>query len=211
MIGRGPRADLTVARYRRHADGYDATCKRTQPFRYEAVDRLRLKEGDVVLDAACGTGMSLPLLADAVGATGRVIGIELSPDMLRLARDKVTRHGWTNVTLLEGALEDAPIPANLDAVLCFYTHDVMRSRAALDNIFASAKPEAPVAVAGMKAFPWWTGVANLFTLVKAYPYMTTFEGLFRPWSLLEHYVPRLSVRTTQLGMGYIAHGAYRPR
>lgn len=205
------RPQVVISRYRRHAAGYDATCGRTQPFRCEAVARLGLREGDVVLDAASGTGMSFSLLRERVGVSGRVIGIELSPDMLALAEQKVARAGWSNVEAIEGALETADIPAPLDAVLCFYTHDVMRSKRALANIFSKTKPGARVAVAGMKAFPWWMAPLNAYTLAKAYPYMTTFEGLREPWDRLAHYVPDLSVRTTQLGMGYIAHGHYVPR
>ncbi len=203
-------ADVTISRYREHAAGYDATCGRTQPFRREAVARLGLRQGDVVLDAASGTGMSIPLLRERVGDSGRVIGIELSPDMASLAEERVARAGWKNVTLIEAALEDAEIPTELDAVLCFYTHDVMRSPAALSRIFARAKPGATVAVAGMKAFPWWMALANIYTFAKAHPYMTTFEGLRKPWDHLMRYVPDLSVRTTQFGMGYIAHGRFRP-
>ncbi len=200
------RPDVTIKRYRQHAAGYDATCGRTQPFRREAVARLGLSEGDVVLDAASGTGMSFSLLRDRVGESGRVIGVELSPDMIAVANDKIAANGWTNVEVIEGALETVDIPGPLDAVLCFYTHDVMRSAQALENIFASAKRDARVAVAGMKSFPWWMAAFNAYTYAKAYPYMTTFEGLRRPWDRLDAYVPDLSVRSTQFGMGYIAHG-----
>lgn len=204
------RPELVIARYRRHAAGYDATCGRTQPLRREAVARLGLREGDVVLDAASGTGMSFSLLRERVGASGRVIGVELSPDMLALAEDKIARAGWENVDVIEGALETAHLPEPLDAVLCFYTHDVMRSEHALSNIFSQTQPGARVAVAGMKMFPWWMAPLNAYTLAKAYPYMTTFEGLSKPWDRVARYVPDLSVRSTQLGMGYIAHGCYSP-
>jgi demethylmenaquinone methyltransferase/2-methoxy-6-polyprenyl-1,4-benzoquinol methylase len=200
----------TIARYREHAPRYDASCSRTQRLRIETVARLGLSPGDVVLDAASGTGMSFPLLRECVGDTGRVIGVELSPDMLRLSQQKVQRAGWQNMSLIESALEDAAIPDGLDAVLCFYTHDVMRSERALERIFARTRPGAAVAVAGMKAFPWWLTVANLYMMYKARPYMNTFEGLRKPWDLLQRYVPRLSLRSTQFGMGYIAYGRYEP-
>lgn len=200
-----------IDRYREHAAGYDASCYRTMPLRRETVAKLRLKPGDVVLDAGSGTGMSFPMLVPRVGEQGRVVGIELSPDMMRLAEDKVRDHQWHNVTLHEGLIERAPITEALDAVFCFYTHDVLRSEAALERIFQNTKPGARVAVAGMKMFPWFMAPLNLYTLAKAHPYMTTFEGLAKPWSLLARYVPDLQHRTTQLGMGYIAWGTAPPK
>lgn len=54
--------------------------------RYDAaVAELRLAPGQVVLDAGCGTGRALPALRAAVGATGRVLGADLTPAMLRTA------------------------------------------------------------------------------------------------------------------------------
>lgn len=201
-----PDPSIARERYRDHAAGYDASCRRTEPLRRATVAALQLQPGDVVLDAGSGTGMSFGLLQQR--RVGKLLGIELSPDMMALAHEKVDAAGWSNVTLLESTIEGAAIPYPLDAVLCFYTHDVMRSEASLDTIFAHTKPGARVAVAGMKLFPWWLGALNLYALAKAKPYMTTFEGLRAPWSLLQQRVPNLRVRSTQFGMGYIAHGTF---
>lgn len=197
---------VAIARYRDHAAGYDDSCRRTQPLRLETIAKLRLGPGDVVLDVGSGTGMSFEMLSPRVGASGRVVAVELSPDMMDLARQKVRERSYHNVSLVEASLEDAPIPDGLDAILCFYTHDVMRSPAALARIFAHAKPGARVAVAGMKTFPWYLAPLNVYALAKARPYMTTFEGLAEPWSHLRRWVGDLQWRPTQLGMGYIAWG-----
>ena len=53
-----------------------------------------------VIDVGCGTGLSFEALHRAVGMRGRIIGIEQSPEMIGKARDRVQRHGWRNVTLL---------------------------------------------------------------------------------------------------------------
>ncbi len=52
------------------------------------VDRCDLKEGDCVLDVACGTGVLVPILLEAVGPGGEVIGIDFAPEMIRHARAK---------------------------------------------------------------------------------------------------------------------------
>ncbi|MET9544144.1 class I SAM-dependent methyltransferase [Streptomyces sp. NPDC006627] len=52
-----------------------------------AVAELRLRPGSRVLDAGCGTGRALPALRDAVGASGVVLGADLTPAMLEAARE----------------------------------------------------------------------------------------------------------------------------
>ena len=56
--------------------------------------------GGAVLDLGCGTGLNLPLLADAVGPEGLVIGVDSSPSMLAVARKRIASS--TNIAVLEG-------------------------------------------------------------------------------------------------------------
>lgn len=70
--------------------------------RAATVERLALGTGDSVLDIGCGTGLNLPLLAEAVGPTGRVVGLDYSEGMLREARRRVEANGWDNVELVQG-------------------------------------------------------------------------------------------------------------
>lgn len=205
----GPDATRAVEKYRRHAAGYDASAARTMALRRRTIELLELDRGDVVLDVACGTGLSFALLRESVGPEGKVIGVEVSPDMLAQARARVASNGWTNVELVEAAMHDAPIGAPLDAILFNYTHDVLRSPAALERIFACARPGARVAVAGVKHPPWWLFPARLWRLANASPYLTTFDGLDRPWSLLERHVTGLEITPVMLGTNYI--GAARAR
>ena len=204
-----PDPQLAIARYRDHAAGYDASARRTLPLRRRTVAKLGLQRGQTVLDVACGTGLSFSLLRAGVGEAGSVIGVELSPDMLAVARERCAREGWHNVTLLESAMETAEIRGPVDAILFNFTHDVLRSPAALARIFASARPGARVAVAGMKLAPWWLAPLNLVVLWQARPYMTTFEGLGRPWSLLAPYLEGFERESVLFGTGYIGWGTVR--
>jgi ubiquinone/menaquinone biosynthesis C-methylase UbiE len=63
----------------------------------QTIGRLGLSPGAHVLDIGCGTGASALPAAEAVGAGGRVVGLDLSGDLLALARDKAKRRGLSHV------------------------------------------------------------------------------------------------------------------
>jgi acyl dehydratase len=169
------------------------------------VSRLRLRPGDAVLDVGCGTGMSFEPIQAAIGPTGRLIGIEPSPEMLGNARARVEAAGWDNVTLLEARAEDAVVPGPVDAVLFAFTHDVVRSPKALANLLGQARPGGRVVAVG----PKWTVLApqlNPLVWQVARQYVTTFDGFRRPWAELERAVPDLAVEEACFGCVYLAWG-----
>jgi len=68
-----------------------------------------LRAGQVVLDLGCGAGMDLLLAAQKVGPAGRVIGIDMTDEMLAKANENIRRAGLTNVEVRKGLIEDLPI------------------------------------------------------------------------------------------------------
>jgi SAM-dependent methyltransferase len=66
----------------------------------EAVRLAGIGPGDIVLDVGCGTGRALPALAGAVGPTGRVLGLDFTPDMLLAAR-KAGRDDFASLVLAD--------------------------------------------------------------------------------------------------------------
>ncbi|MFJ1702831.1 class I SAM-dependent methyltransferase [Kitasatospora sp. NPDC088346] len=68
------------------AAGWDAKFPDDGPRYAQAIAELRLDAGQFVLDAGCGTGRALPLLRAAVGPRGTVLGVDLTPEMVELAR-----------------------------------------------------------------------------------------------------------------------------
>ena len=204
-----PDRRLAIEQYRGYAKDYDRAQTRNPEVerqRARVIDLLRLQRGETVLDVACGTGLNFPLLEDAVGAEGRIIGIDLSPEMLALARGRVAARGWQNVTLIESAIEDAAIPFESDAALFCLTHDVLQSPEALDNVFRHAKPGARVASLGFKSLPWWALPWSFVIRRYTRHSMTTRENFDRPWRNLERYVPDLQVETAFMGALYLAWG-----
>lgn len=146
--------ERSIAKYRRRAHSYDGTCGPTWPIRERAVAALALRPGERVLDVACGTGLSLALLREGVGAEGHVVGFDHSAEMLAQARQRVAAAGWHNVTLLRSAAQELALPQPVDALLFHYTHDILRSPSALERVLACARPGARVAIAGLKYWLW---------------------------------------------------------
>lgn len=200
---------LAKERYQRLSAQYDNVTRRIEPIRKQAIEALQLEPGQRVLDVACGTGKSFDLLREAVGAEGFVVGVEQSPEMLHQASQRVREGGWDNVQLIQSNMESADLGESFDAVLFVYTQDVLQSDAALARIFEATRPGARIASAGLKLFPWYLCVANVWLLAISYPYFTSFKGLSKPWKPLEGYVDLNQVRPTFGGSGYIAEGLRR--
>jgi arsenite methyltransferase len=67
------------------------------------------KPGWNVLDIGCGCGFDSQMAALYVGPTGRVLGVDMSPEMLAVARAGIEEAGLLNVELIEGRAEDLPL------------------------------------------------------------------------------------------------------
>jgi ubiquinone/menaquinone biosynthesis C-methylase UbiE len=96
---------------------------RAERYRERAIELLGDVRGATVLDVGCGTGRNFGLLVPRVGEDGRVIGLDYSQGMLRVARRRVTRHKWRNIRLISGDASkldgvDEPVDA-LISVWCF--------------------------------------------------------------------------------------------
>jgi len=71
-----------------------------------------LREGEIVLDLGSGGGIDVLLSARRVGATGWAYGLDMTDDMLALARRNAEQAGVKNVTFLRGQIEEIPLPAS---------------------------------------------------------------------------------------------------
>src|SRR6058998_3873337 len=77
-----------------------------------------LREGEVVLDLGSGGGIDVLLSARRVGPTGKAYGVDMTEEMLALARANAAKAGATNVEFLKGTIENIPLPAStVDVVI----------------------------------------------------------------------------------------------
>lgn len=204
--GPGPDREAALAQYRRRARRYDSELTAFEPIRRLAVSRLALQRGDVVVDAGCGTGLSLALLRAAVGPRGRVIGIEQSPEMITLARRRVADNRWRNVDLVCAPMETARVARRADAALLHFTHDILCRPEAIAQVLRCLRPGARVVAAGLKWSQVWPLPGNLFVLAAALYSVTSLDGLDRPWRLLAPWLEGLSVESLWLDTLFVAHG-----
>ena len=73
---------------------------RMKAYRSLAINKLSLRRGNSVIELGCGTGLNFPFLMEQIGPEGRLIGVDLTPGMLDIARVRVERSGWKNVKLI---------------------------------------------------------------------------------------------------------------
>lgn len=188
------------------APGYDAETKFITGIRKRAVAALRLQPGETVLDAGCGTGWCLPMLSSGVHEAGHVMGFDPSPEMLAHAHARVVAQKLPNVTLLQACGETVALDRSPDVILFSYTHDLIRSRASLQNIFRQARSGTRIVSTGTQLFPTWFFLGNWYLRKTHQMTITDFDGFDQPWTRLAECCPDCYVRTSLPGSRYLFEG-----
>jgi ubiquinone/menaquinone biosynthesis C-methylase UbiE len=113
--------------YRNKAKHYDITSRlypvpgyphRAQ--RLRAVGALGLRLGDSVVDVACGTGLNFSPIEQAIGPSGRIVGVDLTDAMLAQAQHRIETNGWSNISLVQADAAEFDFPTEVDAILSTY-------------------------------------------------------------------------------------------
>ena len=180
-----------------------------KPVRQKAVELLDLKEGDRVLDVGCGPGGSFPYLARAVGHSGQVVGVEISPEISINARRRIEKNGWRNVEVIEAAAQEVHLTGTFDGLLMFAAADVYASEEALENIFPHLNEKARVAAFGAKLSSSRLGrILNpLLRLLFSLSFSTTPRPDYEPWRILARHVEKLNVEEYFLGLMFLTSGS----
>jgi demethylmenaquinone methyltransferase/2-methoxy-6-polyprenyl-1,4-benzoquinol methylase len=177
-------------------------------FHRRAVEALGLRPGDTAVDLACGTGVNLPYLVEAVGPTGRVVAVDLSPGMLAQARQRVEEAGWENVELVEADVRDYDFPEPVHGVVStFGLEMVPEHEDVIARAVAALAPGGRIAVGGLRhpeRWPEWA--VRLGELVNR-PFGVTraYEDV-QPWRSIEAHADGVSYEESLLGAAYLAVG-----
>lgn len=131
--------------------------------RFEVVDTLGLKPGDVVADIGAGTGLYIQLFANTVGAKGKVFAVEISEKFIKFIDENAAADGLTNIQTVLGSDRSTNLPANsIDLIFHSDTYHHFEYPTAMNrDLFQALKPNGQMIVLDFERIP---GVSSERTL-----------------------------------------------
>jgi ubiquinone/menaquinone biosynthesis C-methylase UbiE len=145
----------TKAFYNKISKVYDLLADQSEePVRRAGLEKLNARPGEKVLEIGCGTGHCLVALAQAVGAAGKVYGMDLSDEMLKIARENLEKEGLADrVELICEDAGELPYDAEtLDAIFMSFTLELFDTPE-IPEVLAECKrvlrPGGRIVVAGV--------------------------------------------------------------
>jgi len=123
--------------------------------RFEIVEALELTPGDTVADIGAGTGFFSFLMSEAVGRTGRVAAVEISPRFLDHLREQKADRGLENLSVVEGTERSVELPtASTDlAFICDVYHHFTYPQSSLWSIHQALRPDGRLVVVDFERIP----------------------------------------------------------
>ena len=103
----------------------------------------KIKKGDTVIDLGSGAGNDCFVARAETGETGKIIGLDFTPEMIEKARENVKRRGYTNIEFVQGDIENMPLESNLADVIVSncVLNLVPNKKAAFNEIYRVLKPD----------------------------------------------------------------------
>ncbi|UCH40612.1 MAG: methyltransferase domain-containing protein, partial [Gammaproteobacteria bacterium] len=165
--------------YQSNARYYDLAVKvfypliglRINEYRRKAVEHLDLNQGDFVIDLGCGTGLCFPLIIEKIGPNGRLLGLDISSEMLSIAERKVRTANWKNVELVRSDIDKTVLPSGAKGIISTGVFGYLENpEEVLRKIHASLVDGGRmVIVDGMKPQKWPSFIFKIFVKLSS-PY-----------------------------------------
>lgn len=185
---------------------------RSGRFRRHVVEMLELRPGETVVDIGCGTGANLPYLVEAVGPTGRILGVDLSSGMLAQAKQRIDENGWQNVKLVEADIRAFAFPQPLHGIISTFAMEMVpEHRDAIERAVSALEPGRRIAVAGLRrpeSWPEW--LIRLGSLInRPFGVSRAYEDI-QPWHSVRAHTQEICYEEALFGAAYLAVGAKTP-
>ncbi|MCB0261554.1 MAG: class I SAM-dependent methyltransferase [Calditrichaeota bacterium] len=192
--------------YRKRAGNYNFTANlyyligyREYAYRKKAVNAMALQRGDTVVDIGCGTGLNFPLLQHVVGEKGKIIGVDLTDAMLKRARQRIKKEGWTNVELVQADAATFQFTEQVDGIISTFALSMMPDlNKIVENGASSLSPGSRWVVLDLKMPANW-----LSRLWPIYVFIT------RPFGVTNDYVKQRSWETISDAFHQYLHNTFK--
>jgi len=167
-------------------------------YREETISILNLKKGQIVLDVACGTGLNFPYLFNYIGPNGRIIAIDIAPDMLMKAKIRAHNNTFNNIEFKLGNISEIELPKVDAAVACWCMISIANYRKALKNIIKSVHSHGKIAILDFKRIDGFPG-SILNPILKQISYFTHQIVTREPWRNLKQLLRNVQMREWKYG------------
>ncbi len=202
--------------YQKRASSYNSDVKlfnligwKVDDYRTIAIEELHLKQGDTVIDLCCGTGLNFPHLYNKVGPEGKVIGVDLSADMLKEAEKQIIKEGWENFTLIQSDAAKYQFPKNINGIVTSYAITLIPEFDSIINSGSKALTKGGkfVVLDFKKPDKWPEWFSKIMLTIFIKPYGGTYELKDRhAWESLGKYLSLKEFKEYYFGSTYIATG-----
>ena len=131
------------------ADSYDRISEAQFLLGCSLINKMGVKEGDVMLDVGCGTGRLTLFAADIVGHSGGIIGLDPSPHRIKIAQEKQSEGRFPNVKFMIGAGEDLGLFAEATFDGTYYSsvfHWIREKEKVLNEAYRVLKPGGRIGI-----------------------------------------------------------------
>ncbi len=201
--------------YRKRAKRYDVTANlyyltgfRLQTYRKKAVQALNLQHGDTVVEIGCGTGLNFPLLRQAVGPDGKIIGTDLTDAMLNQAQERVEESGWSNVELLQSDAASFQFPTGVGGIISTFAITLSPDfDEIIQNGCQALSPGKRWVIMDFKLPSSWLARLAPWLVFLTKPFGVSLELAVRhPWESIDKYLKNTSLTELYGGFAYIATG-----
>lgn len=172
--------------------------------RKKLVARLGLREGDLVVDLGAGTGANLPWLVEAVGASGRVIEVDISQAMLDRGRAKAEEQSWPNIDFIREDIAEYEVPAEAAAVIATFALEMVPDYdGIIERLAGRLGSGRRLGLLGLKQpenWPDWLVRIGIW-LNRPFGVSREYED-FRPWKSAEKHLEVTEYRELLFGAAY---------